>query len=490
MSTCRCLIVFLLFLFLVQTPAGLRAQKTVERLPINEKDIEASLGTEWFGLYLNGKKIGYFSTTRERLGKEPGGTVRDSFTMHMKIATMGLKAEMNLKESREFEGKAPYAFLGGKSVMADGRVTQTTTVVRMGKELEALIVVGNEKKEKKTPAVDYTLADSLLSEVWLRRGPKVGDVVRYQEFDLKDLKLEMTTSKILAIKNSLVNGVPIKYFEVETEVMDGTQVVSLHDAEGKVLSGKFAIFELRAEPEEQAKNTEYSQDLFVLGQAKLDRPLGDLTKVKSLVLEVKSKEAAVLESGPRQAVTKKPGDTLVIKLGKAHGQDAKATKKEIEEALKETDDYPIQHAKIQALAKKAVGNAKTPEEKVEHLVRFVDNYIQPARSATIPNIFDLVKRKRGDCKSYALLFTTLARAAGIPAREVTGLMYIGDDQKALGGHAWNEVVLNGRWVPVDASLGETEINATHLSFGKDAQRHVLNTLGKLSFRVVEVEREK
>jgi len=82
-----------------------------------------------------------------------------------------------------------------------------------------------------------------------------------------------------------------------------------------------------------------------------------------------------------------------------------------------------------------------------------------------------------------------ARAAGIPAREVSGLLYVGDDQKAFGGHAWNEVVLGGVWVPVDASLRQTEVDATHVSFGTDfkAAKNLLTTLGKLSFKVVEVK---
>ena len=107
----------------------------------------------------------------------------------------------------------------------------------------------------------------------------------------------------------------------------------------------------------------------------------------------------------------------------------------------------------------------------------------------MPTIHDLIDRRRGDCKSYALLFTTLARANGVPSREVAGLLYVGDDGKAFGGHAWNEVVLDGFWVPVDASLDETEVNATHLCFGTDktAAKNLLETMGTLKLRVVEVK---
>ncbi len=117
------------------------------------------------------------------------------------------------------------------------------------------------------------------------------------------------------------------------------------------------------------------------------------------------------------------------------------------------------------------------------------DYVQPSLSASLPNIHDLMQRKKGDCKSYALLTTTLARAAGVPSREVSGLLYIGDDNKAFGGHAWNEVVLDGVWVPVDSSLRETEVDAAHISFGPQDRgaKGLLETLGKLSFKLVEVK---
>ncbi len=145
--------------------------------------------------------------------------------------------------------------------------------------------------------------------------------------------------------------------------------------------------------------------------------------------------------------------------------------------------------KIKALAAQAVGDAKTPEEKVKRILDFVNNFVKPSLRASMPTIHDLMDKKQGDCKSYALLVVNLARANGIPAREVSGLLYVGDDQKAFGGHAWNEVVLGGVWVPVDATLRETEVDATHICFGTEskAAKNLLNTLGKLKFKVVEVK---
>lgn len=69
----------------------------------------------------------------------------------------------------------------------------------------------------------------------------------------------------------------------------------------------------------------------------------------------------------------------------------------------------------------------------------------------------LFNTRRGFCEHFASAFTMLARAAGIPARVVTG--YQGGEYNPLNGyllvrqseaHAWSEVWLEGRgWVRVD-----------------------------------------
>jgi transglutaminase-like putative cysteine protease len=69
----------------------------------------------------------------------------------------------------------------------------------------------------------------------------------------------------------------------------------------------------------------------------------------------------------------------------------------------------------------------------------------------------LFDTRRGFCEHYASSFTVLMRAAGIPARVVTG--YQGGERNAVGdyyivrqsdAHAWSEVWLAGRgWVRVD-----------------------------------------
>ena len=458
------------------------------RPPLDAKVIAATSGSEWFGLYIKGKKIGYYNSTRGKVD----GKIRDGFHMNMKLTSFGKKTELTLSQFQLFANEAPYRLLSGEFKQNDGDTNQTIVYQAKGKGYEVTLNTNGEIRKRQVNDLDYTLADAMASEVWIRSGPELGSKIRAQDLDPQEMRLDEQKLKLVSIKNSLVGGVMVRYYEVDSvSKRSGISALSRYDDQGRLLSGVFAgLFELRRETEEQAKNTEYSQDLFVMGTAKIDQPLGYTPKIKSLIVEADAKETEGFEDGPRQSITPEEKGKRLIKLGKGHGKSIKATAKEIEEALQETNAYAINDPKVKAMAAEAVGDAKTPEMKVKNIVAFVHRFVRPTLTVNMPNIHDLMKKKQGDCKSYALLTTTLCRAAGVPSREVSGLLYMGDDQKAFGGHAWNEVVLQGVWVPVDASLGQTEVDAGHICFGADhkASKNLLTTLGKLSFRLVEVDK--
>jgi hypothetical protein len=486
----------LLLVLISFTRADDPPQQPPTRLPLTPRDIKESLGTHWYGVYFHDKKtgtkkIGYFRSTLAREGDGDKGRLVESSEMSMKLMSLGRKGEMKQSQRVEFEARPPYKIVRAE-YQSNADTTQTILCVAKGDGLEVTITTGGQARTRKIPAFDYTLADSLTTDVWVRQKPKVGDTITVRELDLEDLKTSLVTNKMLATKASLIAGVKVVYHELDC-LMHKLNLTSRTrcDARGRMLSSKLGDqFELRREPEELAKNTEYSTDVFVLGMVKIDAGVGEPTRVTGLVVEIPDKEGTFLKSASRQTVTTGPNGNVLCKLGKGFATPVKATEKEIAEALEETTAYPISLPRVQELARKAVGDAQTPREKVRRLAKFVHDYIRPSLETSVPKLEHLLDRKAGDCKSYALLFNTLARAAGIPTRELGGLLYMGDAVKAFGGHAWNEVVLDGNWVPIDASLNETEINAAHVSFGSEREsvRNLLDSLGRLSFRLVEVQR--
>jgi hypothetical protein len=411
--------------------------------------------------------------------------------MHMDLTSMGQSVQMDLTQSEEFDAAAPFAFSGGRFEIKQGDSVQTVEVVRGKGGFKATTVQGGETNSPPVPAIDFTLADALASEIWFETPRAVGDQLRVRSFDLADLKADVETIVVTARKETVALGVPTVFYEAAmSSDSEGEQGTARTDSRGKLLSIVIgAMFEARLESEEEAKKLEKGGDLFVFGAAKLDKPIGDATNVKRLVLEADGAGAAKLVDTPRQSVSRdeKTG-AVTLRLGAEFGEDPAPTEKEIADALAETVALPIKSPQVVELSAKAVGDSKTPREKVERLVRFVSDYVEDAVEPGGPTIPEIIARKRGDCSEHALLFAALARAAGVPTREVSGLMYMGDEVQAFGGHAWVEVVLDGKWVPVDPTWDQTEIDAAHVTTQREGKgMSQLMSVGQISFRLKEVE---
>lgn len=114
------------------------------------------------------------------------------------------------------------------------------------------------------------------------------------------------------------------------------------------------------------------------------------------------------------------------------------------------------------LARRMRAAADSDEDFIEAVLTMLstEEYfytLEPPRLETDSVDDFLFNTRRGFCEHFASAFTTLARAAGIPARVVTG--YQGGDFNPLSGylivrqsdaHAWSEVWLDGRgWIRVD-----------------------------------------
>lgn len=128
-----------------------------------------------------------------------------------------------------------------------------------------------------------------------------------------------------------------------------------------------------------------------------------------------------------------------------------------------TRGYPADlDPRVLALARGWRDAAASPREIVDLALRHFnrENFIYtltPPRLGAHPTAEFLFETRRGFCEHYAAAFTLLMRAAGLPARVVTG--YLGGEYNPAGdymivrqsdAHAWAEVWLPGQdWVRVD-----------------------------------------
>jgi len=127
-----------------------------------------------------------------------------------------------------------------------------------------------------------------------------------------------------------------------------------------------------------------------------------------------------------------------------------------------------------------VGSQRNAVAAARALVGWVNDNLEQVPTVGVPDAREVLAFRRGDCNEHAVLLAALARAAGIPARVVAGVVY---QNGAFYYHAWDEVWLGG-WVSADAIFRQLPADATHVKLVEGGpERHVelAGIVGRLGF---------
>ncbi len=132
---------------------------------------------------------------------------------------------------------------------------------------------------------------------------------------------------------------------------------------------------------------------------------------------------------------------------------------------------PLRARRVADLARRVVGDARDPSEKLAALVSYLQrNYVYSSEAPAVPWGEDaadyfLFRQKRGQCDLFATALALMARAVGIPTRLATGFAGgVYDEQRGrwvireADAHAWVEAYVEpwggtrqAGWVSVDAT---------------------------------------
>lgn len=118
------------------------------------------------------------------------------------------------------------------------------------------------------------------------------------------------------------------------------------------------------------------------------------------------------------------------------------------------------HPAIRRRAVRIAGAERDPAIVARRIVEWVHDSLRAEAGSAPTTALGAVSRRSGDAREFALVTTALARAAGIPAHPVSGLL---QHEGRFYRHSWTEIYL-GRWIPVDAMLRQFPADASHLSF--------------------------
>jgi len=193
-----------------------------------------------------------------------------------------------------------------------------------------------------------------------------------------------------------------------------------------------------------------------------------------------------LLGGPRQRLT---GDTLEVvreSAVQAHATRYRLPSRDSALARWLQPEPLIQSwdPRIAAQARLVVGvRDKSPARAAELLTHWVHANLRRDVATAVPSAEKVLETRRGDCNEFATLYVAMARSAGLPARTVSGLLYVNG---RFYYHAWPEVYL-GDWVAVDPTFDQFPADAAHLRFaigGLARQVELFPLVGRLTLEVL------
>ncbi len=206
-----------------------------------------------------------------------------------------------------------------------------------------------------------------------------------------------------------------------------------------------------------------------------------------------------------QRVTRKDGDTIVkvTRSGSVPDDSARTVpdKAELGRLREATSYVNIDDPEIRRLAKDAAGDEKEPLKLVRRLRAFVSEHVDSKDlSIGFATASEVARSRQGDCSEHAVLMAALARACGLPARGVSGVVFaprFAGRSNVLVWHMWAQVWVGDRWVDADPALEQDDLDATHIAMGlvpfsdaglAEMAMPIWNLIGRIKVEVVEVEK--
>lgn len=110
----------------------------------------------------------------------------------------------------------------------------------------------------------------------------------------------------------------------------------------------------------------------------------------------------------------------------------------------------------------ARGHKVTRAQLVEYVAGFIEE--SDERDWDLASV--VARRRKGDCSEHAVLTAALSRMQGIPARVVLGVALVSEEQgHGAFGHAWAEMLEDGKWKVADAALYGLKSTVRYLPIG-------------------------
>ena len=388
------------------------------------------LGEAWYSIKLGNDHVGFMYNHAHR-------DVHDRW--HFRTVThfrLEQGAPNTIDKHLVFEATPPYTLKEAtyRNSAGQPRDNQTfVTAVRRSNTGYTAQLIRQGRASSADLQWQYSLEDFVGFELWLHTNqPAAGATSTAKSPDFEKLRVTQKTYRVVERNEQgylISNNAP---WQATT-----TQLNATYRPQHLTMAG---IFEVTSASEAQAvalhdlpRKTAYA--------IPLDQPIRDHQRVTQLHLRLRNPPPGIPETIQLSAnpiTTSGDGDAY-------SGEGLR---------------YPTSHKTIRELAQRALADGG--DQPLQSLVQTTHRQMVYTENQPAGSVLAALRTGQGECTDYADLFTTIARAAGLPARTVYGLAYRDGAHPALMFHAWNEVYFGQRWHSVDPTWNQVDVDATHL----------------------------
>jgi transglutaminase-like putative cysteine protease len=444
---------------------------------ITEEGVRAT--DEWFGIYQQGKKIGYAHSR----------TIPEAETYHlyeeseMDILALGsvqrVKTIINSYTTKNFLLKY-FDFM-----LQSDMTTMKIKGAVIKKQLVLDIDTGGQTRTEKIQLASPPYLSPNIKPAILLMGLETGKTYRFPLFNPATMSTEETTISVES-KDRIKIGDTEKTIYKMKESFQGMETTSWITQDGETIKEESALgYSLLKESKAEAMKRDKGGpivDIITLTMIPSD-PIKDPSRVTYLRARLKGVPLQGFQLDNDRQTLK--SDVIEIR------KEDYPTAYRLPYTGKEQTEYLLPNALIQSDDKKIIDQAskilageKNAYASAKKLNEWVYSAIEKKPVISIPSALEVLKQREGDCNEHTALYTALARAVGIPTRMAAGIVYM---ENGFYYHAWPEVWV-GHWMPVDPTFNQFPADATHIRFttgNLDRQSDIIRLVGKLKVEVLE-----
>jgi len=467
--------------------------------------------TEYFAVFMEGKKVGHTVQTRT----VSGNRVTTSEQVSITISRGGISMTIEMSEtSIETTSGEPLAFettqkLGAMVMKMAGRVD------KQGKVTLTTTSMGTEQKSTLQWPQGAVMAEGLRLQT-LKKGLEEGTEYSVKIFSPGMMQAVDAQISIGPKQNIDLLGrvVPLRKVTTALNMPGAGKVVSTSYVDRDLRMQKSIMpiagmqVEMVACPEEFALGQNDVLELIDKMFLASPETLENLASVKSITYylsPVKQGADFTIPSNDNQKAQRLDNGRVILKIEPVAPPAGvkfpyKGNDTEILEALESTRFLQSNNEKVIELARRAVGGTKDAAEAARKIEAFVADYIENrSLSVGYASAAEVAASRQGDCSEFAVLSAAMCRAVGIPAQVVAGVAYVDDflGNRGFGGHAWTQAYIGDKWIGLDASFkgaGRGGYDAGHIALaaGNGEPADLFNlapTLGQFKIDKITVERK-